>query len=184
VSALRLVRSAVVALSANGLALLGHLTAGGSTPAPGPLMMLVLVVLLVTYGLSGKRWTVGPLVAVLLGSQVLFHVVFADATTTHGHHGSLAGGMSSAPGHPALLMLAGHAAAAMLTAMLLRRGEDWLWGLVALLARAWRAVRIAAARPVDPTHASAGSLPGEVPAALDLLEHEVARRGPPLRLAA
>jgi hypothetical protein len=183
VSALRVARSAVVALSAIGLALLGHLTAGGSTPTPGTLTMVVLVVWLLSYGLSGRRWTVGPLVAVLLGAQLLFHVVFADATATHAHFGSLAGDASPARGHSALLMLAGHLAAALLTALLLRRGEDWLWGLVGLLARAWRAARIAAARPLDATRALAGRQPGEVPAALGLLEHAVARRGPPVPLA-
>ena len=48
------------------------------------------------------------------------------------------------PGHPWLLMLVGHGVAALLTALLLQRGEDWLWGLVELLARAWRVVRVAA----------------------------------------
>jgi hypothetical protein len=176
------VRSAVVALSAVGLALLGHLAAGGSTPALGTLTVPVLVLLLVSYGLSGRRWTVGPLVAVLLGAQGFFHVAFADAAT-HGH-GGFAGAGSPAPGHPALPMLAGHVGAALLAALLLRRGEDWLWGLVALLALAWRTARIAAPRPVPATRTLARSLPGEVPAALHLLEDAVARRGPPAYLAA
>jgi hypothetical protein len=175
-------RSAVVALSAIGLALLGHLIGGGATPGQGALTMPVLVVLLVSYGLSGRRWTIGPLVAVLLGAQVLFHVVFAGAT--HSHHATFASAGAMATGHPALPMVVGHIAAAMVTALLLRRGEDWLWDLVALLARAWRAARIAVARPVDAARGLAGSLPGELPATLDLLEHAVARRGPPVHVAA
>ncbi len=176
-----MVRSAVVGLSAIGLALLGHLTGGGATPEPGALTMPVIVVLLVSYGLSARRWTIGPLVALLLGAQVLFHVAFADAT--HSHHAIFAGTGAMSPGHPALPMVAGHIAAAGLTALLLRRGENWLSSLVALLARAWRAARIAAVGPVDATRGVAGSPPGGLPAALDLLEHVVARRGPPARLA-
>jgi hypothetical protein len=86
---------------------------------------------------------------------------------------------SAMPGHPWLLMLVGHGVAALLTALLLRRGEDWLWGLVALLARAWRVVRVAAEEPVAAAPTRAMSRSGDVRAVLDLLEHAVERRGPP-----
>ena len=85
------------------------------------------------------------------------------------------------PGHPWLLMLVGHGVAALMTALLLRRGEDWLWGLVELLARAWRVVRVAAAEPVAAAGQRAMPRSGGVPAVLALLEHAVARRGPPER---
>jgi hypothetical protein len=81
-------------------------------------------------------------------------------------------------------MLFGHGIAALLTALLLRLGEDWLWGLVALLARAWRVVRVAAEEPVAAARSRAMPRPGDLPAVLDLLEHAVARRGPPERVAA
>jgi hypothetical protein len=183
VGVLRTVRAAVVGLTAISLALLGHVAAGGPAPAPGPLLLVVLVVLLVSSGLSGKRWTTGPLLAVLLGSQALFHVAFGGAGA-HAHGGQHLAAGSATSGHPALLMLVGHTVAALLTALLLRRGEDWLCGVVALLARAWRAARIAAAQPVAAAPGAAWCLARDTSAALGLLEHVVARRGPPAYLRA
>jgi hypothetical protein len=182
--ALRSVRAAVVGLSASGLALLGHLAAGGTTPPPGQLALAVLAVLVVSLAMSARRWTVGPLLAVLLGSQVLFHVAFSGAGAAHVHGGQHLTSESAMPGHPWLLMLVGHGVAALLTALLLRRGEDWLWGLVALLARAWRVVRVAAEEALGAPRTRTMSRSGDVRAVLDLLEHAVARRGPPERLIA
>ena len=179
-----MVRAEVVGLSASGLALLGHLAARGPTPPPGQLVLVVLAVLLVSLALSVRRWTVGPLLAVLLGSQVLFHVAFSGAGAGHIHGGQHVAGGSAMPGHPWLLMLVGHGVAALLTALLLRRGEDWLWGLVELLARAWRVVRVAAGEPVAASHTRAMSRSGDLPAVLARLEHAVARRGPPERAIA
>ena len=179
-----MVRAAVVGLSASGLALLGHLAAGGTTPSLGPLVLLVLAVLVVSLALSARRWTVGPLLAVLLGSQALFHVAFSGAGAGHVHGGHHLAGQSTMPGHPWLLMLVGHGVAALLTALLLQRGEAWLWGLVELLARAWRVVRVAAVVPVAAAGQRAMSRSGDVPAVLALLEHAVARRGPPERAIA
>jgi hypothetical protein len=157
--------------------------AGGPAPAIGPLLLVVLVVLLVSLGLSGRRWTTGPLLAVLLGSQAVFHVAFGGAGA-HAHGGQHLVAGSAMPRHPALLMLVGHTVAAFVTALLLRRGEDWLWGVVALLARAWRAARIAAAQPVAVAPADAWRLAREASGALGLLEYAVARRGPPAYLRA
>ena len=183
VGALRMVRAAVVGLSAIGLALLGHLAAGGTAPPPGQLVLVVLAVLVVSLALSARRWTVGPLLAVLLGSQALFHVAFSGAGVAHVHGGQHLPNGSAMPGHPGLVMLVGHSVAALLTALLLRRGEDWLWGLLALLARAWRVVRAAAEGPVAVARSRAMSRSGDVLAVLDLLEHAVVRRGPPERVA-
>jgi hypothetical protein len=183
VGVLRSVRAAVVGLSASGLALLGHLAAGGTAPPPGQLVLVILAVLVVSLALSARRWTVGPLLAVLLGSQALFHVAFSGAGAAHVHGGQHVS-ESAMPGHPGLLMLVGHGVAALLTALLLRRGEDWLWGLVALLARAWRVVRVAAEEPVGAPRTRAMSRSGDVRAVLHLLEHAVARRGPPERVPA
>jgi hypothetical protein len=182
VSALRTVRAAVVGLSASGLALLGHLAAGGTAPPPGQLALAVLAVLVVSLALSARRWTIGPLLAVLLGSQALFHVAFSGAGAAHVHGGQHGSSASAMPGHPWLLMLVGHLVAALLTALLLRRGEDWLWGLVALLARVVRVMRLAAEEPVADPSTRAMSRSGHVRAVLDLLEHAVARRGPPERV--
>jgi hypothetical protein len=181
VGVLRSVRAAVVALSASGLALLGHLAAGGATPPPGQLVLAVLAVLVVSLPLSARRWTVGPLLAVLLGSQAVFHVAFSGASAAHVHGAPHVTSGSAMSGHPWLLMLVGHGVAALLTALLLRRGEDWLWGLMALLARAWRVVSVAAEVPVAAARSRAMSRSGDVRAVLDLLEHAVTPRGPPGR---
>jgi hypothetical protein len=181
VGVLRSVRAAVVGLSASGLALLGHLAAGGTAPPPGQLVLAVLAVLVVSRALSARRWTVGPLLAVLLGSQALFHVAFSGVGAAHVHGGQHVMSASAMPGHPWLLMLVGHGVAALLTALLLRRGEDWLRGLVALLTRAWRVVRVAAEEPLGAHRTRAMSRLGDVRLVLDLLEHAVARRGPPAR---
>jgi hypothetical protein len=178
-----MVRAVVVGISASGLALLGHLAAGGTAPPPGQLVLAVLAVQVVSLALSARRWTLGPLLAVLFGSQALFHVAFSGAGAGH-VHGQHVAGESAMPGHPWLLMLAGHGVAALLTALLLRRGEDWLWGLVEMLARAWRVVRVAAEEPIAAGLPRAMSRSGDVPAVLALLEHAVARRGPPERAIA
>ena len=179
VGVLRSVRAAVVALSASGLALLGHLAAGGAAPPAGQLVLAVLAVLVVSRVLSVRRWTVGPLVAVLLGSQALFHIAFTgSAAAGHVHGGQHVAGGSPMPGHSGPLMLVGHSVAALLTALLLRRGEDWLESLVGLATRAWRVVRAAAEEPVA-ARARGVTRSGDVPALPHLLEHAVARRGPP-----
>jgi hypothetical protein len=180
VGVLPAVRAAVVALSASGLGLLGHLAAGGAAPPAGQLVLAVLAVLVVSRVLSVRRWTVGPLVAVLLGSQALFHIAFSgSAAAGHVHGGQHVAGGTPMPGHSGPLMLVGHSVAALLTALLLRRGEDWLESLVALVTRAWRVVRAAAEEPVAAAPARAVTRSGDVPALLHLLEHAVARRGPP-----
>ena len=182
VGVLRWARAAVVGLNATGLALLGHLAAGGTAPPAGQLALVLLAVLAVSLALSVRRWTVGPLLAVLLGSQALFHVAFGGAGHVHG--GQHVAGGSTIPGHSGPLMLVAHGVAALLTALVLKRGEDWLWGLLALLARAWRAGRVAADPPVAAARSRVISRSGDVPAVLDLLEHAVARRGPPARVPA
>jgi hypothetical protein len=179
-----MVRAAVVGLSASGLALLGHLAAGGTAPPPGQLVLAVLALLVVSLALSARRWTVGPLLAVLLGSQALFHVAFSGAGSAHVHGGQHVMSASAMPGHPWLLMLVGHGLAALLTALLLRRGEDWLLDLVALLARAWRVACVVAEEPARARRTRALPWSGDVRVVLDLLEHAVARRGPPARMPA
>jgi hypothetical protein len=182
--ALRWVRAVVVAATATGLALLGHVTGGGATPPPVTLLVLVGLVLLASLGLSGRRWTVGPLLGLLCGSQVVFHVAFGGPTTvTHVHHGPALTGTSAMTGHQGLAMLAAHAAAALLTAVLLRRGEDCLWRVVELLATAWRVTEVAARGAAVPRRcAEPASVLGS--ATVQLLEHAVARRGPPASAAA
>jgi hypothetical protein len=185
VGVIRWVRAAVVTFASSGLALLGHLTAGGPAPQPGTLVLVVLPVLLVSVGLSGRRWTIGPLLAMLLGAQALFHVAAGAGAAAHVHHGHDVGGALATAGQSGPAMLTAHAAAALLTALLLRRGDDWVWRLAELLARAWRAARIVVDQLAPrPARGIGMSTAAEMPAALHLLEHAVDRRGPPRRAAA
>jgi hypothetical protein len=180
---LRWARASVVGGVATGLSLLGHVSAGGSAPPAGWLLVLALVTLLVSAGLSGRRWTLGPLLGLLLGAQVAFHVAFGSRSTGHVPGGQHLGHAAMVPGHSGVAMLAGHALAALLTALLLRRGEDCAWRAVDLLARVWTVVRATATGSIVVGRATTPATV-RVPAGLGLLEHVVARRGPPVLAAA
>jgi hypothetical protein len=148
------------------------------------LVVLLALALPVSLGLSGRPWTVGPLLAMLLGAQALLHVVAEAGAGAH-VHGHQMGDAASMGGQTPGAMAAAHVAAALLTALLLRRGDDWVWHLADLLARAWRVARIIAEGPT-PAGAQEIGLPryADQPAALHLLEYAVERRGPPRRAAA
>lgn len=186
----RLLRGSVVGLSATGLALLGHVVGGGALPPGVPLAVLGSAGVLVSVALSGRRWTLAPLLTVLLGSQVAAHVLLDSA---HPASAVPAGGAGAhrhalvdhamSPG-ASLTMLAGHVAATALTALLLRRGEAWCWRLAALVAAPVRAARLL----TGPVPASdMPSLRGPVDRTLaifsTLLATSQPRRGPPLAVA-
>jgi hypothetical protein len=123
----RWLRGGVVGLSATALATAGHALEGG--PAPAVLVIAVLAVLavLVSVALSRARWSLPALLAVLTAAQLLFHLALV--------------GQAPAAEGVSLSTLAAHSIAALLTACLLRRGEDACWWLVDCLARPGRAVR-------------------------------------------
>jgi hypothetical protein len=207
--ALRWLRGAVVGLAATGVAGAGHLTAGGGLPSGTALAPLTLVAVAAGVGLSNRRWTAIPLMTMLLGAQVVFHVAFGGmghpqmshpmsqavsqgtaGVTNHLGPSSVdsAGGLQTGgsaagmvmTGHTGATMLAAHLLAALVTALLLRRGEDWCWRLLDLMTRP---VRGAALRspllPVFPKIVVASSDVGAAPLAR-LLRDVAPRRGPPL----
>jgi hypothetical protein len=138
----RWLRGAAVGLSATALALGGHALGGGGMPPAAPLVACALVTVLGSVALSGRRLTLPPLVGVLLGVQAAFHVAFGGVTApaTQGHPGAHHA-VTAAHG-AGCGMSAAHVAAALLTGLLLRHGEDLCWRLVALLSRPLRAVRV------------------------------------------
>lgn len=172
--ALRWLRGATVGLVATGLALAGHALGGGAAPAAGPLSMIALAAVLGSVALSGQRWSATALLGVLLGVQLAAHVVFAAgaAAAVPMHHAPLA-----VHGLP---MLAGHLAAAVLTALLLRRGETWCWRVTGLLSRPVRATR-ALDVPVMPWRPASGRRIADRVAVLRScrLAWAQPRRGPP-----
>ena len=122
--ATRWLRGAMVGVVASTVSVGGHVLGAGSAPGLLPLAGLTSAAVLVAVALSGVRWRLTSLLALLLGAQVVFHVAFAAA---HGH--------PAAPGHTAHLtgpggvsgrMLALHLVAAVVTAVLLRRGRGRL----------------------------------------------------------
>jgi len=172
--AVRSLRGAVVATSATLLAVLGHVLAGGLAPAPAALALLLVAAWAVATALGGRRWRLPSLLAVLVGAQVLLHVGLAESSVTGpvgpgtggmGATGRMAGmggmagmGMAGMPGAPTAAsgaghgswMLLAHMAAALLSALLLRRGEDGLWVLLELLTGGWRVPGDRSAVPVGP----------------------------------
>src|SRR5690242_10038052 len=75
--AARWVRGATVGSVASAVSLGGHVLGAGNAPGLLPMTGLTTVAVLVAVALSGVRWRLGPLLAVLLGAQVAFHVAFA-----------------------------------------------------------------------------------------------------------
>jgi hypothetical protein len=134
------VRGLAVGAAATLLALGGHTAAGGHPPGAAVTLGAAAVVAAVALALSRARWTLPRLLAVLLAAQAGLHVAFAwtapPSAGTH-MHGSTADATLAAT-EPT--MLAGHLAAVLLTAVVLRRGEQWLCGV--LDAFALRAVRL------------------------------------------
>ena len=165
---LRWARGSCVGLAATGLAGAGHALAGGLLPGAGHLGTLLAGSVVTAVALSGRRWQLPSLLSVLLGAQVVLHYGFA-----HGAH--------HAHGSPAA-MVSAHVTAALLTSLLLRRGEDWCWSLVDLLTRAWRTVRLLL--PPVPAPRRTGCPTTVTPSVEDRLSACLPRRGPPAPVAA
>jgi hypothetical protein len=177
---LRVARGAVVGSTAVGLAVAGHLVGGGSLPATTTAVTVLGLTVAGSVALSSRRWTLSALTTVLLGVQVVCHVALAGhasaanlAAHSHATHGASAS------------MLVAHVLAALVTAVLLRRGESWCWRLVALLGRPAQAARLFRTRPVLATRARLVLGTDRGPALLLslLLVDAQPRRGPPALLA-
>jgi hypothetical protein len=152
----RWARGGTVGLVAVGVALAGHAAGGASAPEPAALSAVALGAALIGVALSGRQWTLGPLLGLLLGAEAVLHVLFGtggDPAATavggfqHAHHHAAAAATAD---HGALGMLPAHVLAALITALLLRRGEQWCWAPARALARPLRIALLAGAPPVPP----------------------------------
>lgn len=191
--ALRWARGGVVGISATGLAYVGHLLAMGARTSTESLLLLMVAAVVVGVSLSGQRWTLPSLLSVLLGAQALLHYAFAGMGPSSGHGGMQMASSITAPadisamgamaGHPGWTMMFAHVLAALVTAILLRRGEDWCWRLVGLVARPL----VAGAFWPAPVSRGSGPRPAlDVAVPLfrtQLLADAQPRRGPPWVLA-
>jgi hypothetical protein len=139
--AARWLRGATVGSVASVVSLGGHVLGAGSAPGLLPLTGLTSVAVLAAVALSGVRWRLTSLLAVLLGAQVGFHIAFAAA---HSHAAAGSGHAAHLPaaGGPGVRMLALHLLAALVSAALLRRGEDVCWQLASAVARPARIARL------------------------------------------
>ncbi len=96
------------------LALAGH-TMGGGHMSPAPVTFTVLgVVMAVVWSLGGRRLTLGQIIGLLLIAQIAVHL------------GCVVGSTMAPLG---AAMILGHIVATGLTAVVLARGEQFLWAL-------------------------------------------------------
>ncbi len=119
----RSVRAGLFVLIAAQIAVLGHIAAGG-TPPDLPLLAVMSGLLLTGLrSLATRRHSFPVLLAAMAGTQLAFHLVLTLAD----HH--------PAGGHDQGRMLAFHAAAAVLSAVLLAHGDRLLFALHGWLTR-------------------------------------------------
>ena len=195
----RVGRSVLVAGASTLIALLSHVLAGGAFPELAGILVPFGLAVIIGLPLAGRLRSLPRLIAAVLISQLLYHWLFVlgagssgvlatDAGAHAGHGGAplLVGAIPEAAAAD-LMMWASHGLAALVTILLIRRGDTALLGLrrlVMLLARAilpaqprTAPLAVAAAR-----RTSAGA-PVREPMLL-LLAETVTRRGPPRTRAA
>jgi len=160
----RAARVGLLGATSMTLATAAHAVGGGPVPPAGVLLVSGLLVGLVAVTVTARRCRFGVLAALLAAEQVMLHWLFAAAaamTGCHGvphataHHGGTLEAMGCAPapadgmggvalGTAAPAMWLAHAAAVLVTAWLLARGEAWLWRMADLV------VEAATATPSEP----------------------------------
>jgi hypothetical protein len=202
-SVLRWVRAPALASVLFTLGLVGHVAAGGVTPATSVLIPLFGLTVIAVAPFAGTTLSPSRVVAFLIGGQGVLHAALQmlgastitpasshsmsshlmthpGATTSHGLEVPLLSG-----GH--VIMLLAHLAAAVGVGTWLAGGERFVWRLLGLTVRpvvgAWRTVRNAARGVVGLAGGNAQGLwpPWELRSAIRNLVWTVvvSRRGPP-----
>lgn len=202
----RAVRATASASLATFVALLSHVAAGGPPPSVLGIALPWALSLIVCLGLAGRRLSVMRVGAAVAAAQAVFHVLFALGVVPLASAGPAPGaaGLAAHAGHmpvaasslasvptsavvvPDAAMLGAHVIAAVVTTLVLHRGELLLVGLGELARRVARRLRAAGRDVVPPTavsprrrgFASSTSAPRPRP-----LIASPARRGPPSLLA-
>ena len=206
----RVVRGVAVASFSTGVALLFHLIGGGAMPAAMGLIAPLILSAFVGMLVMSARPRLLPTVAVTAVAQIAFHTLFTvgsgvSAVGSQAAHAGHAGHTMTTPiagaapmagatteASSAVVGLQGdgrmwlmHAVAAVITAVVLHRGELIIAGLARLLERV-----VALVAPPTPTTHPLSERPrswvDSVPRAraARLLIHVAPDRGPPLFLAA
>jgi hypothetical protein len=199
--ALRLIRVALFALTAVGLAMGAHL-AGGEAASAKVALLAVPAVMVVVNLLATRRRTLTSLLPAMAATQATLHLAFmatsgADTCRVRGGADSMVG-MSGAGGRlvvhctpamdpttmtsglrPSLIMLAAHAVATVVLVVLLAHGETAVWLLASWLG--FRRLRLGlmprvavSGRPLPVPEMLAVHPPAEVH------RRTIRRRGPPV----
>lgn len=195
-----MLRGGIFALVSAQLAALGHLVGGGMLPPPIVVLGGGGLIALAAMALAGRQRGFVGIFSLLTASQLLFHLLFSAATNMcamPAESAAAAGmaGMAGRPGMPGSVavpgmcggldgarMIAFHAIAAALTALVLTFGDAVLFRLAAVWLRALH-------RPSNPAPAAASTAGWSVrsstrsmlPAGPALMRHP--RRGPPVLLS-
>lgn len=166
------VRGFLLAPSSAALAIAAHGLGGGAVADSG--FTVLLATLIAWGGMSlTRRGGTPALVAVLGVTQLCQHMLLTDIANGHGRTPAVFAGWT---------MFGTHAAATVLTAVLLTRAGAALTVIGAALGWLLGRLRTLVAGPVPPrTHAVGTSLPARPGPLLEVLLRQVcARRGPPV----
>jgi hypothetical protein len=169
-SGARRVRSTAFAVSAVGLTLGAHATAGGELPAVPLLLLLIALVEAASSTFARRPRGPIPTASALLSTQVVLHGAFALAAPPHAGHSSHVSHL------PSVSMVVAHGIAALVLAFLLSHGERLIKRVGRLL------LPVALLRPFRPRPASrlVVVVPRDVPPLrLAASLHDISRRGPP-----
>jgi len=170
----RALRLAGFAVAVTVLSLGAHLAGGGGAPSAAHLAVTASVAGMTGLALTRRRRGFVEILVVLTVSQVGVHLLLVPAAAGHEH-----------PMHPVgTAMLLGHAAAVLLSAGLLARGERGLQALVPLLRAALAGLRsvlvvAAPAVPMDGRPRRTGGSPPLFAPRLAPMASGLVRRGPP-----
>ncbi len=163
----RWLRSAVLAVLAAQIAVVGHLLGGGMMPDPGVVLTVAAIQCAALTGLAGKPHGFLRILGVMVGAQLVFHLMFMLSA----HHDMPLNLRS---------MVLFHLLAALISAWLLADGDRLLFelfaGLCRILPRRWPP-RPAVDSPLCWT-ASIGA--GDLGRRVAELSTPRPRRGPPL----
>lgn len=204
----RLLRGTAGALAMTVLAALFHTAAapGAGTPALGAVAFAAVLAAPVCTALAGRALSLWRTTAAVLAAQGLFHVVYGLAAGGHavapaagldpahlGHAANAAGPLVTVSAaqqatHTGHLtdprMIAAHLLAAVLTVLVLRRGEALVLAVAERLVEAVRPVPAPRGALPLPAPARVPALPTPRPTTSLVLLGTPGRRGPPFALAA
>ncbi|MHA7155992.1 hypothetical protein [Arthrobacter sp. TMN-50] len=156
---LRVPRSLGITAAIFSIAAGAHVLSGGVLPPPGILAALGAVSVVPVAALSGRRFSFLMLIALMGAGQISLHGAFTalslpgrclpsvSAGLPHHEPVSCAGSAQALPGyvveHPAGFIFIAHLAAVLLTALVLAKGDEALFGI-----RQWLAPLLNILRPV------------------------------------